>query len=79
LIESAGNLVIFMGLLALARSLGGSGRLFVAYMISYGVLRFVVDFWRASSALKRVGLFSAGQVLALGMVAIASTLLLAGI
>lgn len=77
LFESAGNALIVCGLCVWGAGLAGTGRMFAAYALAYGALRFVLDFWRSSSALRRIGPLSAGQVWACGTVVVVGGVLLA--
>jgi phosphatidylglycerol:prolipoprotein diacylglycerol transferase len=76
LLESLGNVAVLVILLLLAPAFAGSGRLFGAYAVCYGALRFLLDFWRVSSALRPVGKLSMGQVFAAGMIVAGSMVLL---
>ena len=77
LLESAGNVLVLAVLLQLAAEHAGTGRVFAGYAIGYGLIRFTVDFWRASSVLRRVGTLSMGQVMAASLTLAGTTLLIA--
>lgn len=73
LIESAAEFVIFLLLLRLAKRRAFVGELTAFYLVSYGVVRYLVDFIRRidPDAMLFHGLMSAGQLTSLCMIVLA--------
>ncbi|MGH9481388.1 MAG: prolipoprotein diacylglyceryl transferase [Terriglobales bacterium] len=73
LMESAAEAVIFIVLWRLARRRAFEGQITAAYLLSYGVVRFLVDFLRAyePQAMLFHGLLTDAQLTSLGMIALA--------
>ena len=62
LIESAGNLLLGIGLLLLFRKIRRTGSIAAAYFIGYGVLRFVLECFRGDHTDRIIGLTRAQLV-----------------
>ena len=77
LYEAAGNLVIFAGLSVLYRRRKFTGQIWWLYVLSYGVLRFGVEFFRGDYEVHYFGIFTITQVIA-GVMVAASALVLCG-
>ncbi|HUJ73144.1 MAG TPA: prolipoprotein diacylglyceryl transferase [Verrucomicrobiae bacterium] len=75
LYEVLGNLVIFAGLSAFFRHRRFEGQIWWLYVLSYGVLRFVVDFFRGDYATYYFGVLTIGQLVAMAMIVVAATAL----
>ncbi|HUK81613.1 MAG TPA: prolipoprotein diacylglyceryl transferase [Verrucomicrobiae bacterium] len=71
LYEAAGNLVIFAGLAAFYRHKHADGQVWWLYVLSYGVLRFIVEFYRGDYDVHYFGTFTIAHFLAAGMIAAA--------
>ena len=71
LYEAAGNLLIFLGLIAWSRHKRFDGQIWWLYVLAYGVLRFVVEFFRGDYAEYYFGRFTLGHAIATGMIALA--------
>lgn len=69
LFEAAGNLLIFVAMLALFIKGALHGRLVAVYGIAYGTLRFVDEFWRGDAYRGLWGPFSTSQWISLAFVA----------
>lgn len=67
LYEAAGNLAIFAALSAYYRHKKFDGQIWWLYILSYGALRFVVEFFRGDYVVHYFGVFTLGQVVAVGM------------
>ena len=75
LIEAACNLVLFCVLLALFLRGVGRRRLIAVYGISYGVIRFVDEFWRGDEYRGFLGPLSTSQWISLAVIAASVALL----
>lgn len=64
LYEVAGNLAIFAGLGVFYRRKRFDGQIFWLYVLSYGVLRFVIEFCRGDYDVHYFGVFTIGHVIA---------------
>ncbi|MBO4631770.1 MAG: prolipoprotein diacylglyceryl transferase [Lentisphaeria bacterium] len=62
LLESAGNLLLGIGLLLLFRRIRKSGTIAAAYFIGYGILRFVLECFRGDHTDRIIGLTRAQLV-----------------
>jgi phosphatidylglycerol---prolipoprotein diacylglyceryl transferase len=71
LYEAAGNLAIFAALSAYFRHKKFDGQIWWLYILSYGVLRFIVEFFRGDYAVYYFGVFTLGQFIAVGMIVVA--------
>ena len=73
LFEAAGEALIFLLLWRMARRRAFEGQLTATYLLSYGVLRFLVDFLRAyePQAMLFHGMLTDAQVISLGLIALA--------
>jgi phosphatidylglycerol:prolipoprotein diacylglycerol transferase len=71
LYEAAGNLVIFASLAAFYRHKRFDGQIWWLYILSYGALRFVVEFYRGDSDVHYFGVFSVAHFTAIVMIAVA--------
>jgi len=71
LYEAAGNLAIFIGLSAFYRHKRFDSQVWWLYVLSYGVLRFVVEFFRGDYTVYYFGVLTIGQLVALVMIAVA--------
>lgn len=69
LFEAAGNLLIFAAVLMLFIKGALRGRLIAAYVIAYGILRFVDEFWRGDAYRGLWGPFSTSQWISLLVIA----------
>lgn len=68
LYSSALNLLLFAGLLWLYERRRFNGQVFIAYLLGYGVYRFIIEFFRFS--LYHVGPFTLGQIYTLVLLAV---------
>lgn len=68
LYEAAGNLLIFAGLSAFYRRKRFDGQVWWLYVLTYGVLRFAVEFYRGDYDNYWLGVFTLGHIIAAGMV-----------
>ena len=75
LYEVFGNLMIFAGLSALYRYKRFDGQIWWGYVLSYGVLRFVVDFFRGDYTTHYFGVLTIGHLIAMTMIVVATTAL----
>jgi phosphatidylglycerol---prolipoprotein diacylglyceryl transferase len=77
LMESGGNLLIFLTLLLLRRSKKFNGQLFWAYVLFYAVLRFIIEFFRGDTirGLYFGGAISTSQIIAIGMFGLSGVML----
>ncbi|NQU11876.1 prolipoprotein diacylglyceryl transferase [bacterium] len=64
LYEAAGNLLLFAGLTLWYRQKRFDGQIAWLYVLGYGVIRFVVEFFRGDYAERWLGLFSASHLIA---------------
>ena len=71
LYEAAGNLAIFTGLAAFYRHKKFDGQVWWLYVLSYGLLRFVVEFFRGDYETYFFGRFTIGHFIAAAMVLVA--------
>ena len=70
LYEVAGNLLLMAGLLAWGRRQRFAGQTWWLYVLGYGVLRLVVEHFRGDD-IRWLGLFTAGQAVAVAMIVVA--------
>jgi len=70
LYEVAGNLVIFAWLSAFFRYRQYDGQVWWLYVLSYGVLRFFVEFFRGDYDSHYFGALTVGQIVAMVMIAV---------
>jgi len=70
--EALGNLAIFAGLSLFYRHKRFDGQVFWLYVLSYGVLRLVVEFFRGDYYTFYFGALTIGQIVAITMIAVAS-------
>ena len=75
LYEVFGNLAIFAGLSAFYRHKRFDGQIWWWYVLSYGVLRFFVDFFRGDYATYYLGVLTIGHLIATTMIVVAATAL----
>ena len=68
--EALGNLVIFAGLSALYRHKRFDGQIWWLYVLGYGVLRFIVEFFRGDYDTHYFGVLTLGHLMALVMIAV---------
>jgi phosphatidylglycerol:prolipoprotein diacylglycerol transferase len=68
--EALGNLAIFAGLSALYRHKRFDGQIWWLYVIGYGVLRFIVEFFRGDYETHYFGMLTLGHLIALAMIAV---------
>ena len=66
--EALGNLVIFAGLSALYRHKRFDGQIWWLYVLGYGVLRFIVEFFRGDYETHYFGVLTLGHLIALTMI-----------
>ena len=71
LYEVAGNLAIFAGLGVFYRRKRFDGQIFWLYVLSYGLLRFAVEFFRGDYDVHYFGVLTIGHLIAGVMVAAA--------
>lgn len=71
LYEAAGNLVIFAALTAFYRRKRFDGQIWWCYVLSYGVLRFAVEFFRGDYETYYLGVLTIGHVIATVMMVVA--------
>jgi phosphatidylglycerol:prolipoprotein diacylglycerol transferase len=69
--EALGNVVVFFGLTIFYRRKRFDGQIWWWYVLSYGVLRFVIEFFRGDYERHYLGPFSIGQLIATAMIAVA--------
>ena len=69
--EALGNVAIFLGLSLFYRRKRFDGQIWWWYVLSYGVLRFVVEFFRGDYERHYFGVFTIGHVVAAVMIAVA--------
>jgi phosphatidylglycerol:prolipoprotein diacylglycerol transferase len=72
LYEVFGNLAIFAGLSAVYRHKRADGQILWLYVLSYGVLRFIVEFFRGDYETYFFGIFTLGHLMAMVMIVVAS-------
>lgn len=75
LYEVLGNLMIFAGLSAVYRHKRFDGQIWWWYVLSYGVLRFLVDFFRGDYATYYFGVLTIGHLIAMTMIVVATAAL----
>jgi phosphatidylglycerol:prolipoprotein diacylglycerol transferase len=73
--EALGNLVIFAGLSALYRHKRFDGQIWWLYVLGYGVLRFIVEFFRGDYDTYYFGVLTLGHLIALAMIAVGAVAL----
>ena len=69
LFQSAGALILFLILLYIGSKKPGKGMLTASYFVLYGLIRFVIEFWREPDVQIGflLGFFTLGQLLSLAM------------
>jgi len=72
LYEVFGNLAIFAGLSAFFRHRQYDGQVWWLYVLGYGVLRFVVEFFRGDYDVHYFGVLTVGQLVAMTMIVTAT-------
>ncbi len=72
LYEAVGNIAIFLGLTAFYRHKRFDGRVWWMYVLSYGVLRFIVEFFRGDYSTYNFGNFTIAHLIAAVMVLLAA-------
>jgi len=70
--EALGNLVIFGGLSLFYRHKRFDGQVWWLYVLSYGVLRLLVEFFRGDYDTFYFGVLTIGQIVAITMIVVAS-------
>jgi phosphatidylglycerol:prolipoprotein diacylglycerol transferase len=75
LYEVFGNLAIFAGLSMFYRHKRFDGQIWWWYVLSYGVLRFLVDFFRGDYATHYFGVLTIGHLIAITMIVVAAAAL----
>jgi len=75
LYEVAGNLAIFAGLSVFFRHRQHDGQVWWLYVLSYGVLRFIVEFFRGDYDVHYFGVWTIGHLVALTMIVVATVAL----
>jgi phosphatidylglycerol:prolipoprotein diacylglycerol transferase len=73
--EALGNLVIFAGLSAVYRYKRADGQIWWLYVLSYGVLRFIVEFFRGDYDTHYFGVLTLGHLVAITMISVAAVAL----
>jgi len=71
LYEVIGNIALFFGLSAFAKRKQFDGQVWWLYVLGYGILRFVIEFFRGDYSAYYLGVFTIGHVTAAVMVAVA--------
>jgi phosphatidylglycerol:prolipoprotein diacylglycerol transferase len=71
LYEAAGNIAIFAGLSAFYRHKRFDGQVWWLYVLSYGLLRFGVEFFRGDYDVRYFGVFALGHIIAAIMIIVA--------
>ena len=71
LYEVLGNVAIFVGLTAAYRHKRFDGQIWWLYVLGYGTLRFLVEFFRGDYTTHYFGVFTIAQLIAAGMILIA--------
>ena len=71
LYEAFGNLVIFAGLTAFYRHKRFDGQIWWLYVLSYGALRFLVEFFRGDYTTYYFGIFTIAHLTAAAMIVLA--------
>ena len=71
LYEAAGNLVIFAGLSAFYRHKRFDSQICWLYVLSYGALRFLVEFFRGDYEVYYLGIFTIAHIMAGGLMIVA--------
>jgi phosphatidylglycerol:prolipoprotein diacylglycerol transferase len=71
LYEATGNLAIFASLTMFYRRKRFDGQVWWLYVLSYGVLRFVIEFFRGDYETYYFGIFTIGHVIAAVMIVVA--------
>ena len=71
LYEVIGNVALFFGLSAFSKHKRFDGQVWWLYVLSYGVLRFVVEFFRGDYDTHYFGVFTIGHTIAAVMIVIA--------
>jgi phosphatidylglycerol---prolipoprotein diacylglyceryl transferase len=74
--EALGNVLIFLGLTANFRRKKFDGQIWWWYVLSYGVLRFCVEFFRGDYETYYFGIFTFGHVVATIMIVVAGAALI---
>jgi phosphatidylglycerol:prolipoprotein diacylglycerol transferase len=75
LYEVVGNLIIFAALSAFYRHKRFDGQIFWLYVLGYGALRFVVEFFRGDYDVHYFGILTIGQLIALLLITMAVVVL----
>ncbi len=75
LFEVAGNIVIFLALMAYFRRKRFDSKIWWLYILGYGLLRFCVEFFRGDYETYYFGIFTFGHIVAACMIAVATTAL----
>jgi phosphatidylglycerol---prolipoprotein diacylglyceryl transferase len=75
LYEVFGNLVIFAGLSLFYRRKRADGQIWWLYVLSYGLLRFMVEFFRGDYDTHYFGILTLGHLVAMVMIAVAAVAL----
>jgi phosphatidylglycerol:prolipoprotein diacylglycerol transferase len=75
LYEVFGNLLIFAGLSVYYRHKRFDGQIWWLYVLSYGVLRFIVEFSRGDYATHYVGVLTIGHFITMTMIAVSTAAL----
>jgi phosphatidylglycerol:prolipoprotein diacylglycerol transferase len=70
--EALGNLAIFGGLSLFYRHKRFDGQVWWLYVLSYGVLRLLVEFFRGDYDTFYFGILTIGQIVAITMIVVAS-------
>ena len=66
--EALGNIAIFVGLTVYYRRKRFDGQIWWLYVLSYGVLRFVVESFRGDGERSYFGIFTIGHMIAAVMI-----------
>jgi phosphatidylglycerol:prolipoprotein diacylglycerol transferase len=73
--EVLGDLAIFAGLSAVYRHKRADGQIWWLYVLSYGVLRFIVEFFRGDYVTYYFGVFTLGHLMGMLMIVVAAVAL----
>jgi phosphatidylglycerol---prolipoprotein diacylglyceryl transferase len=77
--EALGNLAIFAGLSLFYRHKSYDGQVWWLYVLSYGVLRFAVEFFRGDYTTYYFGFLTLGHLVAVTMIMVAAVALILGL
>ncbi len=79
LIEAAAELILFLALIRMDRKEGEGRRMTSVWLIGYGAVRFILEFFRGDSYRGWIGAFSLSQILAVGSIVLGIWFLYRGV